>query len=357
MDAYGDEMASQNPRGGVQLSTVKDGNVVATIELPLSRLGRLLDAHITPDGKFLLASTASRSAIWSLDSGKRRAVLRPFSRSAILPGDLVYFDFVKENEKPRAQATIDLLKGTSADAVVKLPEKESTLAGDMYTLRKPDNPDKPNSKSTYEFYDLQTGKLLWSRRFAHAVPTIYRDQSADRIGMWWEMSDKGGREEIDSDPALKQAMEATGKDRDGMVLQMVDAKTGNVLQTIAVKEHKPKHARDVRGLFAFGDYLLVEGESDNTAIYRLSDKSRIGEVYGSAVAGDVSSGLLAMTNRRNEIFLLEPATAKELARYTLGSDVRLAQFIPEKKQLLVLTAEQKVYTFDRDGLPATVAHK
>jgi WD40 repeat protein len=346
MDVYGDEMATQTPRGGVQFNSLRPGQPVESIELPESRLGGLTDAEVTQDAKYLVVSTPQRSAIWNLETGNRLGVMRPYSRVAALPGDVMYFDFTKFEDKPRVQGTVDLKKGTSSEATLKLPEKHSELVGDMYVVSKPDDPSKPGKNSTYDFYDLTTGKLAWSRHFTHAVPTIYRDFSRDRVGMWWEMSDAGGQQEINSDPVLKQAMEASGKERDGMVLQMLDARTGAVLQTIAVKEHKPKNERDVRELLAFGDFLLVQGEAGNTVIYRLSDKSRIGEVYGSAIAADVTSGMLAMSNRRNEVFLLDAATSKELARYTLGADVRLAHFVPGKAQLLVLTAEQKVYTFD-----------
>jgi hypothetical protein len=60
-------------------------------------------------------------------------------------------------------------------------------------------------------------------------------------------------------------------------------------------------------------------------------------------------GLIAATNRPQEVAIYEVATGKELQRVTLDNDVLAARFIPSKKQLLVLTATQKVYEL---SLPA-----
>ena len=73
--------------------------------------------------------------------------------------------------------------------------------------------------------------------------------------------------------------------------------------------------RDVRELLVFGDFLLVEGETANTVVYRLSDEAKLGAVYG------------------------------------------MATFLPDKKQLLVLSAEQKVYMFNMAALAAAAGDK
>jgi WD40 repeat protein len=351
MDVFNDEVATQTPQGGVQINPLKPGKPEERVDLPVSRIGVMLDADFTPDGKYLVLSTPHRSAVWSVTTGTRLGEMRPFQDAANLPGDTVYLDFTKMGDKPRTQRIADLPHGAMPEAKVKLPEKASLAGGGVYMLRKSADDKQWWRNASLEFYDLITGNLAWSRHFAKSTPSVVGGAEGDpRLCLWWAMSIPSDREEIESEPELKQALAEVGNQRDGIVVQMVDAHTGKVEETLAVKEHKPKKARDLRFLQVVGAYLLVRGEVDNTVIYRMSDGARIAEVFGLAIAGDSSNGLLAFYNRRNEVFLVDAATGKELARYSLASDIRLARFVPAEKKLLVLTAEEKVYTFNVGGV-------
>ena len=70
---------------------------------------------------------------------------------------------------------------------------------------------------------------------------------------------------------------------------------------------------------------------------------------GRAIAGDEGLGMIAAANRPQEVVLYETSTGKEVKRVTLDNTVFTARFIPEKKQLLVLTATQTVYALDLPG--------
>jgi hypothetical protein len=84
-------------------------------------------------------------------------------------------------------------------------------------------------------------------------------------------------------------------------------------------------------------------------IYRVADGVRTGAFYGRAIAGDGKLGLIAATNRDQDVILYDAATGKELKRVTVDQFPRAARFVAEKSALLVLTANQRVYTID---LPA-----
>jgi DNA-binding beta-propeller fold protein YncE len=77
---------------------------------------------------------------------------------------------------------------------------------------------------------------------------------------------------------------------------------------------------------------------------------RTGAFYGRAIAGDGKLGLIAATNRDQDVIVYDAATGKELKRMTVDQLPRAARFIAAKNALLVLTANQRVYTID---LPAT----
>jgi len=96
--------------------------------------------------------------------------------------------------------------------------------------------------------------------------------------------------------------------------------------------------------------VLARGEHGNTVIYRMADGSKVGEFFGFAVATDAGAGLIAATNREDEILLVDEHSGKEIKRFTVGSPVRLARIVTgHQRALLVLTADQVVH---RIGLPS-----
>jgi hypothetical protein len=62
------------------------------------------------------------------------------------------------------------------------------------------------------------------------------------------------------------------------------------------------------------------------------------------VAGDAKLGLLAATNRDQEITIYEAANGKRLIQVVLDQIPVAARFIAQKHELLALTASQHVYS-------------
>ena len=90
--------------------------------------------------------------------------------------------------------------------------------------------------------------------------------------------------------------------------------------------------------------MLAAGEHDNTSIYRLDTGEKAGEFFGKMLTADAASGVVAATNRDDEIVLIEEKSARELKRFSLGSPVRLARIVAGKENTLyVLTADQVVH--------------
>ena len=87
-------------------------------------------------------------------------------------------------------------------------------------------------------------------------------------------------------------------------------------------------------------------------VYRFSTGARLGEVFGDILANDSASGLFCVTNRDNELVIYDAATVRERTRFMYATNVSFAQFLPERKQLLVLTADQKVHVIAMDTLHA-----
>ena len=71
--------------------------------------------------------------------------------------------------------------------------------------------------------------------------------------------------------------------------------------------------------------------------------------FGRARAGDDSLGMIAATNRIQELNIYD-AHGKRLAHDLLDQALIAARFVPARRQLLVLTASQHVYRIDLSQL-------
>jgi len=134
----------------------------------------------------------------------------------------------------------------------------------------------------------------------------------------------------------------------GLVVEVISRRTGAPERLIVVPEVGSWN-NDERSAALYGDLLAVHGESNDSVVYRISDGARLLAFSGHAIAGDASLGLIAANNRPQDVTVYDVVTGKEVVRVTLDHYVLAARFIPEKRQLLVLTATQRVYVLD---LPA-----
>jgi len=131
----------------------------------------------------------------------------------------------------------------------------------------------------------------------------------------------------------------------GVVVEVISRRTGEPERLVEAPETN-SGGRDERIANLYGDLLAVRGSSDNTVVYRVSDGARLMAFFGHAIAGDAEMGMIAATNRPQEVTVYEVATGKQVARVTLDHYPLAARFIPEKRQLLVLSATQRVYALD-----------
>ena len=137
-------------------------------------------------------------------------------------------------------------------------------------------------------------------------------------------------------------------DEQGLLVEVVSARTGEPLRLLLVPELLSSTGQ-ARSAELFGDLLAVRTGRNNTVVYRCTDGARLMAFFGYALAGDTGLGLIAATNRPQELFIYDVATGKERIHVTLDQPALAARFIPSKKQLFVLSASQHVYAID---LPA-----
>jgi hypothetical protein len=149
----------------------------------------------------------------------------------------------------------------------------------------------------------------------------------------------------------------TSERHQGILVEMLDSQTGAVLRQLIAPEGSKvqwgENSRfyegsvtDDRRADVFGDLVAIQGNANNTVVYDARTGARLMAFWGHTIAGDAKLGLIAATNRDQELMVYDTATGKEMLRATVDNRILTARFVPEKKQLLVVTSMQRLYTFD-----------
>jgi hypothetical protein len=141
-------------------------------------------------------------------------------------------------------------------------------------------------------------------------------------------------------------------DEQGTLIEVVESRTGVVQHAIAAPQ-LASNRREERAAGLYGNLLAVYGNSNDTSVYRVSDGARALAFFGRALAGDDRLGMIAATNRPQELTVYDVANGRMLMSVLLDENVLAARFVPERKLLLVLTASQHVYQVSLDSLTRT----
>ncbi|HEY0795497.1 MAG TPA: M48 family metalloprotease, partial [Acidisarcina sp.] len=225
VDVYSKMLVSETGAGGVLLTTrglVDGGTDVATRELPMSLLGGLQAAAISPDGKFLAVSSATRSGFWQVDTGKRLLYVRPFQGGFFDGNDRFYGDFSKYHQQDRSLVAIDVALG-KAGKLSYSPAKNARSIGDLtveFVL-------SGNREDYIHKYDLQvrdwkTNALLWTRTFAHGTPESNTMLQGKEMVLTWAIDSDAANAEMKEHPELKAQADALPKKGQGFLVEIVD---------------------------------------------------------------------------------------------------------------------------------------
>jgi hypothetical protein len=252
------------------------------------------------------------------------------------------------NQRPGLNYQIDLKTGKATE-VTKFTIDQFQHGDVLVTFQPQEKSGEVGSNIVLQVADANTGVQLWSKRYPHDVPDVLQPEDGTLILLNEIGGDTAADEMKHAGAKLVKTSDTRGEwAPQGLLIQVVDGHTGEIRREV----HAPQRSsRGGGGLWAtlYGDYLVVHGAANNSTIYRISDGVRTGAFFGHAIAGDSKLGLIAASNRDQEVVLYEAATGKELKRVTVDQLPRAARFIPAKNALLVLTASQRVYTIDLPG--------
>ena len=344
LDLAGDVIAKEAETGGIQTGSV--GGPMETAQLPITPLASLEAGFISTDGRFLALSDRARGAVWDLDAGKQVSLTGPF-RSAAFDSDDKLEAQVQDHElKPARDIRVDRRTGKVAPTLS--PETEEIRYGSVLVDFKPFLAQQTVSREvTIEARDAVSGTALWARRFKWSAPLLLQPDNDRQLLLVMDRVNQTGADEVDHNRKLvvRTSDQIKEFEERGLVVEVLDARTGEP-QRIFVTPELPSRGRDHRSANLYGDLLTIYGDSNNTVVYSATTGKRLLAFFGRTLTADSTLGLVAATNRPQEVTIYDVATGQKVRSVMLDNYPLMARFVPLKHQLLVVSATQHVYRLD-----------
>jgi hypothetical protein len=355
-DVYGKLMASESSKGGLTVGEIGSAKV-DVVDLPAMPLPYVRVARFSPDGRYLALSNENHGAIWDLAKNHQIALTRGF-RGAWFDGDGQLFLQMPAGQIKLGQNICLNLKTGVVSETGKY-ERDVLQEMDVRMDRDWQDVQKLDGKELH-VYDGKTGNLLWSKKYSKDAPVI-TEQEPGILTFFWGMEGETAWDEVGHSSVLTRTADENHEEHQGSLTELVDSHTGSVLRQVMSPEgslngwgtdpHSYSSGRDKRFAEVYGNVVAVHGNQHNTVVYDLTSGAKLMSFWGRVIAGDSHLGWLAVKNHDQEVIVYDVHTGKKLTHATVDHVVTTAQFVAEKKQLLVLTNNQQVYTLEIGTLP------
>jgi hypothetical protein len=343
VDLFGDALVTESAKGGLAFKEAS-ASVVETVDLPVSPLRPIAAGDFSLDGHYLAYSNSSRGSIWDIQERKQPLLVRPFAGFRFDDQDRMQLQFLPSFQKPGINVTIDPKTGVQTPGA-SFQDKQFPVSGVLVYFK----PLDKGINSTFwnlemQVSDFTTGKLLWTRHFSRGRPQL-SSTDGDSLVILYDLRTDEADAEVShyKDKFIKTSDSMKEWLANGLVAEIVNAHTGEV-ERILQTPTRPLFRNDNRWVDVYGNYIAVHGNLNNTVVYRISDGVRTCAFYGRVLAGDGAQGLLAVSNRDQEMIVYDASNGTEISRVVVDHRPRAARFIPSTHSLKVLTASQRVYT-------------
>lgn len=341
-DVRGNDVAVEIPNGGVAVGNLR--GEAESVALPVTPLTAIEASAFSPNGRYVALSDRAGGAEWDLSTGKRLAKTNPFRAVAIADSGDLQAAPIPHELVPSSDPRIDKLAHKYVPGLS--PLDDPWQLGSVRVRFKPLTYQKGFEREVgMDAYDASTQAHLWSRTFTGRVPQIVPSDGDTTLLVTGRENWTGTGKLIHTSDLPRQFINPVGT-----VVEVLSDRTGKAEHLFFAPQLPEPDRPDDRTAKLFGNLLAVYGNNNNTTIYRVSDGSRLLAFFGRALAGDDTLGMVAATNRIQELDIYDAAHGKRLAHYLLDQAVIAARFVPEGKQLLVLTAAQRVYRIDLSKL-------
>jgi len=351
VDKAGDQVATEIQTGGIAVGRLN--GKPESIDLPVTPLAGVEASAFSADGRYLAVSDRARGAEWDLSSGKRIAETGPFRAVDFDSGGKLQARIVHRELNPATDTSID--RRTHKFVYGATSAGEPVQYGNILFRFKPLSFQQAVDRDVaLEAYDATTEARLWQMRFDDYLPKMIPADGEQILFVMDRRSLTGASEASRNRKVLVHTSDDIKRiiDEQGTLIEVLQSRTGVVEHAIAAPQ-LASNRREERAAGLYGNLLAVYGNSNDTSVYRVSDGARVLAFFGRALAGDDRLGMIAATNRPQELTVYDVANGRMLMSVLLDENVLAARFVPERKLLLVLTASQHVYQVSLDRLTRT----
>ena len=346
-DVHGKMLASESGKGGVTVGEI-GSPTVESIDLPEATLPYVQVTRFSPDGHYLALSNENRGAIWDLAANKRIVLTRSFrgawfdqsGQDSSAGSGQLYLQLAAGQARLGQNLRFDLKTGKATEASKYAYERRQLL--DVSVKQVTDDHDKDGDVAgELVVYDDKTGDVFWKKKKDFEQVT---QQEPGILVRGWATAGDGlaHAKPIWTSDAPKNKLQ-------GWVTEIVNSQTGELVGQVVSPDNFGRTESSTQNSALWGNLLAVHGNHNNTVVYDAKTGARLMAFWGRAIAGNDKMGLIAARNREQELIVYEAATGREVLHVTLDAAVRGALFVPEKKQLLAVTSNQTVYTFNIAG--------
>jgi beta-barrel assembly-enhancing protease len=363
IDIYDQVFVAERLTGELGLYTTDKNQLLSTVNLPQSPLGRLRAMALSPDFKWLAVSERSRGAVWNLAKGERVIHLRGFRGGFFSEEGMFYADFPKEGEIERQIAGLDTNRLVVSNGQ-EIKEDRATQYGPFLLITRPTKKGGSYFEDlTLEIRDVRNSNTLWSKPFGKESPRYWVDPREGTMVLSWPVASKYAREAIKSDAELTKRLAAMKEQEGDYFLQVLDAKSGATKGKLLVETGKGSFR--IANVFAAGDHVVIADTQNRLLVYSLLTGEQKGRVFGSrAVVGGSNgksggqsagqaagqtAGLMCVENERGKLAIYDLASLEKRDEFTFTHPVSLTSFSQDGKKLFVLTANQAVYVLNVVG--------
>lgn len=347
VDMAGRMVAREAIGGGIEAGEL--GGAMAKAAAPMTPLYSPETVYFSRDGRFLALSDRGRGAVWDLTTGKQTALTGPF-RNAVFDGEDKLEARIHQWElKPSRNLSIDRRTGKVAATLDW--RTEQIQYGSALVDYKPFLPEQTVDREvTIEAADAATGSALWSRNFKWSAPLILQPDNDKQLLLVADRKDETGGDEVDHhrDLVLRTSDQIREFEERGLVVEVLDARTG-ARERIYVAPELPGRNGDHRSANLFDGLLTVYGSYNNSVVYDAATGKRLMAFFGKVLTADSKAGLVAGTNKPQEVSIYDVNTGKRLETVMLDNYPLAARFVPGTRTLLVLSATQRVYRIEAAG--------
>ncbi|HSU18586.1 MAG TPA: M48 family metalloprotease [Acidobacteriaceae bacterium] len=348
VDLWNGIIADENKDGSIGVSKLEPGKltVLGNVRALQSQLAPLRSVEISPDGRYLAASTRSRGAVWDLTTG-RQVILGLGFRAGWNGASDVFMEFPKHG-KIDAQV-LDLSLATKKAAQVSYPLKEMHIQfGMLYEWK-----DAGKQAKQLVVHRMTDGSELWTRTFSDGVPAYTASYGWKDLLFSYRLNSSYAKSQIKAEPKLASEAVAVKKRDDGRLVEVVDKATGKTIESAVVEMSEAYTGAG--GLNRVGEQLYATTGDHRTQVYSLSNGQELRQMFGTVIATDETTARVCLTNRQDEAAVYDPA-GQELMHLQIGSPLRFTSFVNSGSSLLLLGADQVIRIVPvRTGPPMAVA--